>query len=55
MLKHYREKQVKFNNPHVKKKVVWREIAEIMQQNGFAFDADRCERDIRTVFSVVTF
>jgi hypothetical protein len=44
MLKHYREKQVKFNNPHVKKKVVWREIAEIMQQNGFAFDADRCER-----------
>lgn len=44
MLKLYLEKQVKFNNPHVKKKVVWREIAEIMQQNGFAFDADRCER-----------
>ncbi|XP_076089134.1 uncharacterized protein LOC143059511 isoform X1 [Mytilus galloprovincialis] len=44
MLKLYREKQMKFNNPHVKKKVVWREIADVMQQNGYAFDADRCER-----------
>ena len=32
MLKLYRDKQVKFNNPHVKKKVIWREIAEIIKK-----------------------
>lgn len=44
LLKIYKELEWKLSDPTVKKKAVWQEISSSLEENGFIFSPDKCER-----------
>lgn len=56
MLEEYRKRMSKFRNPKFKKKLLWDEIAKIMNQNGYLLDSaavDKKMRNMRNTFRTI--
>jgi len=44
LLKAYRDLEWKLSDPKIKNKAVWQEIAKILSEHDFMFNAEKCER-----------
>lgn len=49
MLDEYKQRLSKFRDPKCKKKTLWKEISDVMKQNGYSVNADALDKKMRNM------